>query len=64
MFVISKGKVVYRGAIDNSPDGEMGSPEGGKLVSYVEEAIAAARAGKPVATAETKAYGCGVKYAK
>jgi peroxiredoxin len=63
MFVIDKGKLVYRGAIDNSPDGEQGAPQGGKLVRYVEEAIAAVTAGKPVATAETKAYGCGVKYA-
>jgi peroxiredoxin len=64
MFVIDKGKLVYRGAIDNSPDGEKGSPEGGKLVNYVDAAIEAVGAGRPVATAETKAYGCAVKYAK
>jgi peroxiredoxin len=63
MFVIDdKGTLVYKGAIDNSPDGEGESPTGGKLVSYVDEAIASIGAGKPVATAETKAYGCGVKY--
>jgi peroxiredoxin len=62
MFVISKGKLVYRGAIDNSPDGEKGSPEGGKLINYVDAAIEAVTAGRPVATAETRAYGCAVKY--
>lgn len=64
MFVISKGKLAYRGAIDNSPDGEKGEPEGGKLVNYVDAAIDAVRAGKPVGVSETKAYGCGVKYAR
>jgi len=63
MFVIDdKGTLVYKGAIDNSPDGEGESPTGGKLVSYVDEAVAAVAAGKPVATAQTQAYGCGVKY--
>jgi cytochrome oxidase Cu insertion factor (SCO1/SenC/PrrC family) len=64
MFVIDgKGTLVYKGAIDNSPDGEGESPAGGKLVSYVDEAIAAVAAGRAPATAETKAYGCSVKYA-
>jgi peroxiredoxin len=63
MFVIDdKGILRYKGAIDNSPDGEGESAPGGKLVSYVDEALAAVAAGKPVTTAETKAYGCGVKY--
>jgi len=63
MFVIDKaGTLVYRGAIDNSPDGEGKSPEGGKLVSYVGAALDALAAGKPVSTPETKAYGCSVKY--
>jgi peroxiredoxin len=62
MVVDPKGTLVYRGAVDNSPDGEGESPTGGKLVSYVESAIADVTAGRPVATAETKAYGCSVKY--
>jgi len=63
MFVIDKnGKVAYRGAIDNSPDGEGGSPEGGKLINYVDAAIDAVMAGQPVKVPSTKAYGCGVKY--
>jgi peroxiredoxin len=65
MFVIDdKGTLVYRGAIDNSPDAEGESAPDGKLVVYVDEALAAIKAGKPVPTATTKAYGCSVKYAR
>jgi hypothetical protein len=52
-----------RGAIDNSPDGEGESPTDGKLLNYVDAALADLAAGRPVAVAETKAYGCSVKYA-
>lgn len=64
MVIDKDGVLVYRGAVDNSPDGEGESPTDGKLVSYVDAALADLAAGKPVATAETKAYGCSVKYAK
>lgn len=64
MYVIGKdGKLAYKGAIDNSPDGERGSPQGGTLVEYVTAALDALAAGRPVQVTETKAYGCGVKYA-
>ncbi len=64
MYVIdAAGTLVYRGAIDNSPDGEGESPSDGKLVNYVEEALRAIKAHQPVKVPETKAYGCGVKYA-
>jgi peroxiredoxin len=64
MYVIdAQGTLVYRGAIDNSPDGEGQSPTDGKLVNYVDEALAALEAHQPVKVPETKAYGCGVKYA-
>ena len=63
LYVINaEGVLVYRGAIDNSPDGEGQSPEGGKLVNYVASALDAVRSGGAVATAETKSYGCSVKY--
>lgn len=63
LFVVdAKGTLVYRGAVDNSPDGEGESAENGKLVSYVDAALADVAAGRAVATPETKAYGCGVKY--
>ncbi|MBS2013884.1 MAG: redoxin family protein [Deltaproteobacteria bacterium] len=64
MVIDDKGTLVYRGAVDNSPDGEGDSPAGGKLVSYVDGALADLGAARPVGTAETKAYGCSVKYAK
>ncbi len=63
LFVIDKqGTLVYAGAIDNSPDAEGQSPQGGPLVNYVDAALADLAAGRPVQTAQTKAYGCGVKY--
>jgi peroxiredoxin len=65
MFVVNpEGVLVYRGAIDNSPDGEGQSPEGGKLVNYVDGAISAIQSGAKVSPEETKAYGCSVKYEK
>jgi len=63
LYVINaEGVLVYRGAIDNSPDGEGQSPEGGKLVNYVASALQAVRTGAAVEPAETKPYGCTVKY--
>ncbi len=65
LFVIdAKGVLAYRGAIDNSPDGEGQSPEGGKLVNYVDAALEDLAAKRAVKTPDTKAYGCSVKYAK
>jgi peroxiredoxin len=62
MYIIdAKGMLAYQGAVDNNASGK---PEGGTLVNYVESALAEMKAGKPVSKAETKAYGCGVKYAK
>lgn len=63
LFVVDpNGTLVYGGAIDNSPDAEGESAENGKLENYVESALTAVRAGRPVAKASTKAYGCSVKY--
>ena len=56
------GEAVYRGAIDNSPDAEGESPQGGKLINYVDAALSDLDAGRPVAKPETEAYGCSVKY--
>ncbi len=64
MFVIdAAGNLVYRGAIDNSRDGEGQSPEGGTLVNYVDAALDDLAAKRAVKTPETRPYGCGVKYA-
>jgi peroxiredoxin len=62
MYIVDeKGVLVYRGGLDNAP---MGEPDGGKRIAHFEDALAALAAGKPVAAAETKAWGCSVKYAK
>lgn len=63
IFIVNAdGVLVYRGAIDNSPDAEGESPAGGKLVNYVDTTLADLAAGRPVAVADTEAYGCSVKY--
>ncbi len=65
LFVIDpSGRLAYRGAVDNSPDGERGAPEGGTLVEYAAAAVADVLAGRPVRVTSTKAYGCSVKYAR
>ena len=59
MFVIAAdGTVVYDGAIDD--DNSAAKPGG---TNHVAEALAAVLAGGKVAVAETKPYGCSVKYA-
>src|SRR5262245_31266880 len=51
-------KVVYLGAMDDSPDGKKITKK------YVEDAVAAALAGKMPAVTETPAVGCAVRYVK
>lgn len=59
MYVIdADGTLVYRGALDNKP---LGRGEG-VLKNFVELALADLAAGRPVGTADTKPYGCSVKY--
>jgi peroxiredoxin len=63
LFIIdTKGKIVYRGAIDNAPLGK--KPENEAYVNYVEKALDELLAGKAVSTPQTKSYGCSVKYAE
>lgn len=60
MFVIDKrGILVYKGAIDNDPDGDKGPNK----VNYVQKALDELLAGKTVSTPETKSYGCHVRQA-
>jgi peroxiredoxin len=62
MFIIdTKGIVVYEGAIDDDPRGNM---EAGARTNYVENALNDVAAGQSVSTSETKPYGCSVKYKK
>jgi len=62
MFVINpEGKLIYAGAIDDHASTD---PEDIKTSkNYVSEALTQAMAGKEVATAVTRPYGCSVKYA-
>lgn len=56
-FVINQdGVLVYNGAIDNGKPGKVGD------VNHVEKAVTQVLAGETVTTAETKPYGCSVKY--
>src|ERR1700737_3463721 len=63
MIVINpEGKIVYEGAIDSKA-----SPNPADIPSstnYVKVALDESLAGKPVTNANTKPYGCSVKYGK
>ena len=61
MFVVDKkGVLIYQGAIDDKP---LADKEALKTVkNYVADALEANMAGRSVATAQTKSYGCSVKY--
>jgi hypothetical protein len=62
IFVIDPtGKLIYQGAIDNKPTTDQADLKGAR--NYLNEALNAAIAGKPVAVASTRPYGCSVKYA-
>lgn len=62
MFVIDPtGKIVYQGAIDNRPSPDPATLNGAD--NYLNDALNAAMAGKQVALAATRPYGCSVKYA-
>ncbi len=61
MFVIDpEGKTAYMGAIDDKPTTEISDIKGSN--NYVAAALDAGMAGKPIAKAATKPYGCSVKY--
>lgn len=62
MYIVDpKGILVYRGAIDDKPSASASSLQGAK--SYIRQAVAELKAGKPVSEASTKAYGCSIKLA-
>jgi peroxiredoxin len=59
MYLIDGGgKLVYIGAIDDDPRGNRDQP----ATNYVAAALDQILAGKAVTIAETKPYGCSVKY--
>lgn len=61
LFVIdAAGTLVYDGAIDDNPSTDSADIPGARV--YVAEALDAVLAGAPVPVAQTKPYGCSVKY--
>ncbi|MEM8835885.1 MAG: thioredoxin family protein [Planctomycetota bacterium] len=62
MYIIdTDGILRYNGAIDDDPRDRK---ERSAKVNYVDQALGQILAGETVTQAETKAYGCSVKYAK
>ncbi len=62
VFVVDKeGNLAYQGALDDQAE-TSGDPR--KARNYVREAIQALEAGRKADPAQTKPYGCGVKYAR
>lgn len=60
MYIIdSKGTLVYSGAIDNDRSGRTPKDQ---RVNYVAQALDEVIAGETVTQAETRPYGCSVKY--
>ncbi len=61
MFIINpEGKVIYEGAIDSKASANPADITG--ATNYVKVALEESLGGKPVTTANTKPYGCSVKY--
>ena len=61
MYLIDpSGKLVYAGAIDSKPTANPADIK--TATNYVVQAIDDSLAGKPLAQAVTKPYGCSVKY--
>jgi hypothetical protein len=62
IFIIDPtGKLIYEGALDNKPTTDQADLKGAD--NYLNDALTAAIAGKPVPVASTRPYGCSVKYA-
>ena len=61
MFVIdARGQLVYEGAIDSIRSAD--PADIARAENYVTAALAALKAGRPVAPSATQPYGCSVKY--
>ena len=62
MFVINpQGQIIYNGAIDDKATTDPSDINGAN--NYVSDALQEAMSGKAVAVANTRPYGCSVKYA-
>ncbi len=59
MRIIKNGKVLYAGAIDNDPRGNMSDDE---RINYVRQALDQIIADEAVSVPQTKPYGCTIKF--
>jgi hypothetical protein len=61
MYVVNpQGALIYAGAIDSIRSADIADID--DATNYVALALSEARAGKPLTTASTQAYGCSIKY--
>jgi hypothetical protein len=61
MYIVdTKGTLAYAGGIDDKPSSNPADVKTAK--NYVNAALGDVLAGKPVAQAVTRPYGCSVKY--
>jgi peroxiredoxin len=61
MYIITpEGTLAYAGAIDDKPTARTGDIKDAK--NFVDNALSELKAGKPVSTPASRAYGCVVKY--
>lgn len=61
IFIVNpQGQLVYKGGIDSIPSAEQGDVS--KADNYVVAALGDLAAGRKIANANTKPYGCSVKY--
>jgi hypothetical protein len=61
MYILdASGKLVYMGAMDSIPS--FAEEDIAKATNYVTTALDELTAGKPIATPQTRAYGCSIKY--
>lgn len=61
MYIVKPdGTLAYMGAIDDKPSSRLTDVPMAK--NYVDTALSELKAGKPVSTSATRAYGCTVKY--
>jgi peroxiredoxin len=61
VIINPQGTMIYDGAIDDHPTSDASDIPNSK--NYVQEALTDALAGRPLATAVSRPYGCSVKYA-
>ncbi len=61
-LVDPEGMLIYQGAFDNQPDGEL--PGNESAINYVSDALNQSMNGKEVQNPVTEAYGCPIRYGR